>query len=58
MFISGFSNAAFRLNGPAILSVSTGSIEARVIRVSRGLSDNPAGDDRCLSLGEVKLSSP
>ena len=46
------------LNGPAILSVSTGNVDARVIRVSRGLSDNPIGDDRCLTLGEVKLSDP
>ena len=58
VFTSAVLNPNNALNSPAALNVFTGSIEARVIRVYRGLSDNPVGDDRVLSLGEVILTSP
>ncbi len=58
VFTSAVLNPNNVLNGPATLSVSTGNVTGRVIRVSRGLSDNPSGDDRALSLDEVQLTSP
>jgi hypothetical protein len=58
VFTSAVLNPNNVLNSPATLSVSPGNVTGRVIRVSRGLSDNPTADDGVLSLGEVQLTSP
>lgn len=52
VFTSAVLNPGNVLNGPAILNVSTGSVEARVIRVYRGPSSPANADDGILSLGE------
>jgi len=58
VFTSALLNPGNVLNGPATLSVNTGAVSARVIRVSRGPSTPASADDGVLTPGKVQLTNP